>query len=61
MTPDQQRISDLEKENQKLKAKMKRLGLMPQSVPLPDDSEVDKLISLVEAAHLPARTAGAIN
>jgi hypothetical protein len=55
MTPDQQRISDLEKENQKLKAKMKRLGLMPQSVPLPDDSEVDKLISLVEAAHLPAR------
>ena len=47
----EQRITALERENQKLKAKMKRLGLLPQSVELPDEREVDKLIALVESAH----------
>jgi hypothetical protein len=51
MTPEQQRITDLERENQKLKAKLKKAGLMPQAVPLPDDSEVTRLLALVEAAH----------
>jgi hypothetical protein len=51
MTPEQQRLTDLERENAKLKAKLQRLGLMPKTVDLPNDAEVDQLIALIEAAH----------
>jgi hypothetical protein len=47
----EQRISALERENAKLKAKLQRVGLLPQSVDLPTDNEVDRLIALVEQAH----------
>ena len=47
----EQRISELEKENSKLKAKLQRVGLLPKSVDLPNDTEVAKLLSLVEEVH----------
>jgi hypothetical protein len=50
MTPEQ-RITELERENLKLKAKLKKVGLLPQSVDLPNENEVDRLIALVEEAH----------
>jgi hypothetical protein len=45
------RISALERENAKLKAKLQRVGLMPKPVDLPTDNQVDRLIAIVTEAH----------
>ena len=56
MTPEQ-RITALERENAKLKSKLQRVGLLPQSVDLPNAAELEKLLALVEEAHPALRPA----
>jgi len=46
-----ERIAELERENASLRARLRSAGLMPPPCDLPNDSEIDQLIRLVEAAH----------